>query len=437
MATEWQAYDVSRLIEDGALLIGDGYRAKNDELSATGVPFARAGNINDGFLFDDADHFPEADLSRLGNKISQPGDVVFTSKGTVGRFAFVREGTARFVYSPQLCFWRSLDVTRIEPRFLFYWMFGREFFVQFKGVAGQTDMAEYVSLGDQRRMRITLPPVSEQRAIAHILGTLDDKIEVNRRMSATLEAMARTIFQDWFVAFGPTRAKMEGRPPYLAPDLWALFPDRLDAEEKPEGWVPRPLSTIAAIGRETVSPASMPDEAFDHYSIPAFDAGRTPVRELGTGILSNKTLVPHGAVLLSKLNPEIPRVWLVDADPSVRSICSTEFLVLSSIEEANRAFLYSVVTDPGFRRRMEAQVTGTSKSHQRVKPQSVLDAEVLLPPPNVLAVFQQRATPLLDRVLANQRESRTLAATRDLLLPRLISGELRVQDAERFVATAT
>jgi len=148
MGGEWRQHEVSRLIADGKLLVGDGYRAKNAELSLHGLPFARAGNINDGFRFDDADHFPEEELARVGNKVSQPGDVVFTSKGTVGRFAFVRSDTPRFVYSPHLCFWRSADEATLEPRFLYYWMFGREFFVQFKGVAGQTDMAEYVSLAD-------------------------------------------------------------------------------------------------------------------------------------------------------------------------------------------------------------------------------------------------------------------------------------------------
>jgi len=203
MTGEWRRHSVSTLIERGALIVGDGYRAKNDELASSGLPFARAGNINNGFQFDDADHFPECSLPRVGNKVSQPGDVVFTSKGTVGRVAFVRPDTPRFVYSPQLCFWRSVDKDLIDPRFLYFWMYSHEFFVQYKGVAGQTDMAEYVSLSDQRRMHITLPPLPEQRAIAHILGTLDDKIELNRRMSETLEQMARALFKAWFVDFEP------------------------------------------------------------------------------------------------------------------------------------------------------------------------------------------------------------------------------------------
>jgi len=100
-------------------------------------------------------------------------------------------------------------------------------------------------------MRITLPPLSFQEAIADVIGALDDKIELNRQTNETLEALARAIFKDWFVDFGPTRAKAEGRPPYLAPELWDLFPDALDDEDKPMGWKKRKLDDLfsVSIGR--------------------------------------------------------------------------------------------------------------------------------------------------------------------------------------------
>src|SRR5690242_9798192 len=115
MAADSAPTQVAELIERGVLVINDGYRAKNSELSSRGLPFARGGNIDGGFHFDGADRFPEENLDRVGEKVSRPGDAVFTSKGTVGRFGYVAADTPRFVYSPQLCFWRSLDHDVIDP----------------------------------------------------------------------------------------------------------------------------------------------------------------------------------------------------------------------------------------------------------------------------------------------------------------------------------
>ena len=127
MRTRLATWDNARLIENGFLEIGDGYRAKNSELGPIGLPFARAGNIDNGFHFEDADLLDEKNINRAGSKISRAGDVVFTSKGTVGRFAFVTSETPKFVYSPQLCYWRIKNSSIIDPRYLFYGCMGAVF----------------------------------------------------------------------------------------------------------------------------------------------------------------------------------------------------------------------------------------------------------------------------------------------------------------------
>jgi type I restriction enzyme S subunit len=129
---------------------------------------------------------------------------------------------------------------------------------------------------DFGRLSIDYPPLAEQQKIASILGALDDKIELNRQMNETLEAMARAVFKDWFVDFGPTRAKMEGRRPYLAPEIWSLFPDRQDDEGKPVGWKIFTLEQLAEHCKGSVSPANTPKQIFEHYSLPAFDNGQQP-----------------------------------------------------------------------------------------------------------------------------------------------------------------
>ena len=121
----------------------------------------------------------------------------------------------------------------LDSQFLKYVLLGeRSAFLRF--ASGTTHQTIYFP--EVKAFHVCLPPILEQRAIAHILGTLDDKIELNRRMNETLEAMARALFKDWFVDFGPTCAKAEGRDPYLAPEIWDLFPDKLDEDGKPEGW---------------------------------------------------------------------------------------------------------------------------------------------------------------------------------------------------------
>jgi type I restriction enzyme S subunit len=159
---------------------------------------------------------------------------------------------------------------------------------------------------------LPLPPLVQQRAIAQILGALDDKIELNLRMNETLEAMARALFKSWFLDFDPVRVKAEGDPG-LPKHIAALFADHLEDSELgeiPAGWEVGKVEKFATLSRDTIKPGEFPDETFEHFSIPAFDEGQTPKRELGGAIKSNKFLIPSDAILLSKLNPRIPRLWL-------------------------------------------------------------------------------------------------------------------------------
>ncbi|MCY4198745.1 MAG: restriction endonuclease subunit S [Gammaproteobacteria bacterium] len=278
--------------------------------------------------------------------------------------------------------------------------------------------------------------LEEQHAIAEILGTLDDKIELNRRMNETLETIAHGIFKDWFVDFGPTRAKAEGRAPYLPPELWELFPAAFDNEGKPTGWQMYTLSDLVHHHRATLSPSAHPDCIYEHYSIPAYDAGNEPAIDLGDSIKSNKTIVPQGAVLLSKINPEIERVWLPNTNSGAPRIASTEFLALTPLAPATSSVLYCLFRSSYFRAQMTARVTGTSKSHQRVPPKSLLACEVLVANPTLLDMFDRKVSPMMNRLLSNRRESSELVKTRDVLLPKLVSGEIHLQDAEKIVESA-
>jgi len=276
----------------------------------------------------------------------------------------------------------------------------------------------------------------EQRAIAHILGTLDDKIEFNWQMNGILESIARAIFKSWFVDFDPVHAKAEGHDPSLPKHIANLFPDSFEEPglgEIPAGWHVGKIDEIATLNREGLNPGDFPEEVFAHYSIPAFDEGQKPKIELGKSIKSNKLVVVPQSVLLSKLNPRIRRVWLPCVYGLRRAVSSTEFLVALPKPNVTRELLYCLFSSDMFTKIFTTLITGTSGNHQRVKPESLLQIEVVIAPKPVIQHFTAAAGPMLERVNQNIQQSTTLAAIRDALLPKLLSGEIRVKEAEKFI----
>ena len=192
------------------------------------------------------------------------------------------------------------------------------------------------------------------------------------------------------------------------------------------GWGVGRLGNVVAQFREQENPLASPEVDFSHYSIPAFDDGQRPKRESGRDIKSVKWRVPSGAVLVSKLNPAIERVWMADVNHDERAVGSTEFLVLAPRPPFGSGFVYCLARSPLFRRHIEGLATGTSGSHQRAHAGTVLGLRVTIPPPALVTSFERSASSLLTRALRCRRESDALTALRDALLPRLISGELRI-----------
>jgi type I restriction enzyme S subunit len=259
-----------------------------------------------------------------------------------------------------------------------------------------------------KRFSFLSPSTDEQDHIAYLLDALDDKIELNRRMNETLEAMARAIFKDWFVDFGPTRAKMEGRAPYLAPEIWSLFPDRLDEEGKPKGWNERRVEDILdlAYGKalkaneRTIGP------------IPVYGSG-------GVTGYHDKALVEGPSIVVGRKGSVGTLYW---EDGPLFPI-DTVFYVIPKVP---LSFCYCQLQTLGLEAmNTDAAVPGLNRNnvYRLLIPWSTDELPVQ---------FDQIVSPLRQRVRANSDEAKTLAATRDLLLPKLMSGEIRVRDAERL-----
>jgi type I restriction enzyme S subunit len=272
-------------------------------------------------------------------------------------------------------------------------------------------------------MSVELPPPAEQRAIAHILGTLDDKIELNRRMSETLEEMARSLFKAWFVDFEPVRAKMEGRwqrgqsLPGLPAHLYDLFPDRLvDSElgKIPEGWEVGTIGDLAEVssGKRPTNISAKPGIS---ATIPVW-GGNGPMG-FTTGALYSEPILLTG------------RVGTLGSVFRIPGPCwpSDNTLVIQPRNTAAYEYLYfwmqCIDFDALNRGSTQPLLTQTDLKNQKVT----------VPADNILAEFHKNISTYLARIDAATNESRTLSALRDALLPKLISGELRVKDAERFL----
>ncbi len=275
----------------------------------------------------------------------------------------------------------------------------------------------------------------EQRAIAHILGTLDDKIELNRRMSETLEAMARGLFQSWFVDFDPVRAKVDGKNTGLPARVTELFPDAFqesDLGEIPAGWSVGALAEGVEINPRRPLKAGTEAPYLDMANMPT--RGHVP-DAVATRAAGSGARFMNGDTLLARITPclENGKTAFVDflRDGQV-GWGSTEYIVLHAKAPFALEFAYCLARSARFRDFAIRSMTGSS-GRQRVPADAL--RHFLLPraPAAVAIAFGRAVRPSFLRASALARENRTLAALRDALLPKLISGELRVKDAERFV----
>ena len=285
-------------------------------------------------------------------------------------------------------------------------------------------------------LQILLPPISEQRAIAHVLGALDDKIELNRRSNETLEAMARAVFQDWFVDFGPVRAKLEGREPYLPPELWDLFPDRLvDSElgEIPEGWEVKALGEVIDVVGGTTPSTKISDywEGGTHCWATPKDLSilRSPiildterkVTNIGLARIPSG-LLPAGTLLLSSRAP-IGYLAICQMPVAINQ----GFIAVPPGKDVSNHFMLhwsQVFHDEIVNHANGSTFLEISKSNFR-------KIGFVMPHERVLAQFDARVQSLFERIVTNERESCALAAQRDALLPKLVSGAMRLDTYTR------
>ncbi len=254
-------------------------------------------------------------------------------------------------------------------------------------------------------LKVKVPGLEEQRLIAGIMKSFDDKISVNCKVNENLQEQARAVFQAWFIDYEPFDGTL------------------------PLNWHSSTLGQIADMKTSNWSPAKNPDVIVEHYSIPAFDAQHYPMFEIASEIKSNKYILNPDSVMISKLNPDSKRIWrpmCLSAHP----VCSTEFIVYEAKKPKQRDYIYSILDCIPFLNYLCSHTTGSTNSRQRVTPKNTLDFALYLPPDPVIEDFCQIVSPMYDLIASNITENQTLAKARDSLLPRLMSGELDVSDLD-------
>ncbi|MBI4755715.1 MAG: restriction endonuclease subunit S [Betaproteobacteria bacterium] len=436
MAGEWRVCTVNEIKADDerAIAIGPfGSRMKADRYVAEGIPVIRGNNISDTrALVGDLVFVSEETADELRSCNVFPGDLVFPHRGAIGQVGIVpKDQRGRYVLSTSLMK-LTCNQALVDPLFIFYFFrsdLGRHALLKHASTVGTPGIGQ--PLSSLRSITVPTPPLPEQRAIAHILGTLDDKIELNRRMNETLEAVARALFESWFVDFDPVRAKAEGRDPGLPQPLADLFPDSFEDSELgeiPKGWEVGTLGEVAEHPRRGVQPNSIePDTpyiALEHMPKRCIALSNWG---LGDELESNKFEFRRGEILFGKLRPYFHKVGVAPVD----GVCSTDIVVVAPRTPHWFGFVLSLVSSDEFVEHTNASSTGTKMP--RTSWSEMARYDIARPPQPAATAFTETVRPAVDRIIASIHESRTLAVLRDTLLPRLISGDLRAKDAERYV----
>lgn len=455
MESEWTYTSIDELKADskGSIAIGPfGSRMKSDCYVESGIPVIRGTNITGGPDFEgEFVYITEEKADTLGSSNVYQGDLVFPHRGAIGEVGILQEDK-RFVLSSSLMK-LTCDEQKAYPKFLYYF---------FKSHLGKHELLKNASqvgtpgigqpLTSLKAIELSIPPLPEQKAIAHILGTLDDKIELNRKMNATLEAMAQALFKSWFVDFDPVidNALAAGKP---IPEALAVraeirrqaladgtanreaakaFPDSFQETEElgwiPEGWETGIITDLADLNSQSWSNKRHPDRV--NY----VDLANTKNGRINEVFPYDYSEAPSRARRVLKVDDTI----IGTVRPGNRSFAyihedgltgSTGFAVLRPKQEACRSYVYLCLTQDDVIDHFAHLADGGA--YPAIRPEVVGNIETVTFPQELMELFDQKAYPLIEKIGQHQRATDTLTKLRDTLLPKLISGELLVSEAEQ------
>ncbi len=443
MAGEWRETALGDLID----FVSGGTPSKDNASYWNGaIPWVSAKDMKRLFLDDAEDHITESGLSN-GARLAPAKTVLLLTRGMT-----LLSDIPICVARRPMAF--NQDVKALRPKgrviddFIPYLLLGNK-----RRLLNLVDLAGHgtgrLNTDELRSLDVRLPPEDEQRAIAHILGTLDEKIELNRRMDETLEAMARALFKSWFVDFGPVRAKAEGRDPGLPKPLADLFPDSFEDSELgeiPKGWSVKPLSETTTLITKGTTPtqsdtaiAHETDREVNYVRVNAIDADGTILFEKLTTIspavhrsVLKRSILQIGDVLYT-IAGTIGRTAVVD-ESLLPANTNQAVAIIRPRSGIPPPFLLMAIRVATFREELHSNIVHAVQANLSL---GVLSrARIVVPRKETLPQIFAPIDELTRRMTTARAESHALVALRDAQLPRLVSGELRVNDPERFLEMA-
>lgn len=363
-------------------------------------------------------HLSEEDFKKWTKRVTpRKGDLLFSYETRLGEAALMSDGV-------RACLGRRMGLLRprsdkVIPEYLLYAYLSPAFqqTIVANTITGAT--VDRIALNEMSDFPIRIPGMDEQKKVADLLKNIDAKIDCNNRINAELEAMAKTLYDYWFVQFDFPDANGN---PYKSSGGKMVYNATLK-RDIPEGWKVTTLASVTPISNDSLNPADFPEKEFKHFSIPVFDATNTYGLERGDSIGSNKFTVLGTDLLVSKLNPWFSRViYAMDEEDQ---ICSTELVVWRCPTENLKNFLYLIAISPQFIAHCVQSATGTSNSHKRVNPKVMMRFD--LPYKKEIAEdFGARISSIVKKLIISRRENQQLAQLRDWLLPLLMNGQVTV-----------
>ena len=432
-----EGWDRLTLKSAGVVLIDCDHRTPS--AAESGYPYIAIPQLNDGHIaLDGARLISESDYSDWTKKLSPQGhDVIVVRRCNSGDSAHVPEGL-QCAIGQNLVVLRA-DGTRVLPQYLRWLVRGTEWW---------DEVGKYINVGavfDSLRCRdipnfsLPIPSLDEQRETATILASLDDRITLLRETNATLEGIAQALFKSWFVDFDPVRAKMEGREPEGMDEATAgLFPDGFEESELgmvPKGWRVGSLADLSCLNSESWSAKNHPEivSYVDLANAKDNEIGEVIKIEFDEAPSRARRVLRDGDTIVGTVRPG-NRSFAFIQDAVSNLTGSTGFAVLTPLAVENTEFVYLSATQDSSIEHLAHVADGAA--YPSVRPDVVSGLPCVVPDQSVLHAFHAVANPLLAKVARNQQQAHSLAALRDTLLPRLISGQLRVPEALEEFETA-